>query len=238
MTHRILILGICFLILLGLTILSSEGVPPGMILVPEGWFSLGTNGWDEDEAPQRRVYLKAYYIDKYEVTNREYQRFDPSHKFPAGKEDHPVVNINWFEADAYCRWAGKRLPTEEEWEKAARGTDGRTYPWGEGYSPAICNSKQAGRDDTAPGGTFPNDISPYRVYDLAGNVSEWTLNWYQPYPGGSNHHVDYGKKFRVFRGNSWDEDFDCYGRSAFRNFAPPEGRYPSIGFRCVKDHEN
>lgn len=122
-----------------------------MILIPKGWFVMGSNRWDKDEAPERKVYLKAYYIDKYEVTNREYQRFDPSHKFPPGKEDHPVVNVSWFEADAYCRWAGKRLPAEEEWEKAARGTAGKTYPWGEDYFPGICNSIQSGREDTVPG---------------------------------------------------------------------------------------
>lgn len=215
---------------------SVSPLPGEMALVPEGWFIMGSDRWDNDERPQRKVYLKAFHIDRYEVTNRQYRAFDPSHRFSPGQEDHPVANVSWHEANAYARWAGKRLPTEEEWEKTARGTEGRTYPWGEEYIQGICNTYQTNRWATAPVGFFAGDVSPYGVYDMVGNVMEWTSSLYLPYPGNeSDHNEDFEKGFRVVRGSSWDGDFYCYGRASYRNFAPPEGRYPSLGFRCAKD---
>lgn len=209
----------------------------GMVLVPEGWFVMGSNHWDEDESPEQKVYLKAFYIDRYEVTHAQYRLFEPDHSFSAGEENHPVTMVSWRQAFAYARWAGKRLPLEAEWEKAARGADGRTYPWGEGYVQGICNTYQTNRWATAPVGFFSGDVSPFGVVDLVGNVMEWTASFYHPYPGNDNNErEDYQKGFRVIRGSSWDGDFYCYGRASYRNFAPPEGRYPSVGFRCAKDY--
>lgn len=227
--------------LLGATVCGSasteDRVPQGMVLIPEGWFIMGSNRWDGDEAPERRVYLKAFFIDRYEVTNGRYRRFDPGHRFPPDGEDLPVTDVTWDEALAYARWAGKRLPTEEEWEKSARGTEGRTFPWGEEYGATLCNVRQSLRASPSPGGGFPKDRSPFGVYDLAGNVSEWTASWYQPYPGGASGNDDFGEKFRVIRGSWWDGDFDCTARASYRNFARPDLRSPGIGFRTVKDVE-
>jgi len=219
---------------------AQDVVPQGMVLIPGGWSIMGSNRWDGDEAPEQRVYLKAFFIDRYEVTNGRYRRFDPGHRFPPGGEDLPVTGVTWDEALAYARWAGKRLPTEEEWEKSARGTDGRTFPWGEEYGATICNVRQSLRASPSPGGGFPKDRSPFGVYDLAGNVAEWTASWYQPYPaypGRTIKNDDFGETFRVIRGSWWDGDFDCTARASYRNFARPDLRSPGIGFRTVKDVE-
>lgn len=209
--------------------------PPEMLLIPGGWFLLGNDHWDSDEGPAQRAYLPAYYIARTEVTHRQYRAFDPTHQFPPGEEDHPVANVTWAEADAYARWAGKRLPTEWEWEKAARGPDGRRYPWGDDLEPAWANTGAAGLGGTAPVGSFPRDVGPFGVMDTVGNVAEWTASWYLPYPGGGTTNPDFGESFRVVRGMSWDGDFDCDGRTAFRNFARPDFRHPTIGFRLAQD---
>lgn len=180
--------------------------PPGMTLVPGGDCWIGTNDADcedEDIKPMRRVYVPSYYIDTHEVTNREYQKFDPNHTFPAGKEDLPATNILYDEAVAYAKWAGKRLPTEIEWEKAARGTDGRRYPWGNTWDPsrvAQRDKKTAsgvtekpspklqvvkdgkvcfiGPSRMRPVGSAPSGASPYGCYDMAGNAWEWVQGYY------------------------------------------------------------
>lgn len=217
---------------------AEDRIPQGMVLIPEGWFTMGSNRWDADEAPERQIYLKAFFIDRYEVTNGQYRQFDPRHRFPPGGADLPVIGVTWEEAQAYARWAGKRLPTEEEWEKAARGRDGRTFPWGEAYGASFCNVRQSRRASPALGGSFLKDRSPFDVYDLAGNVTEWTSSWYQPYPGAaSQDNDDFGEKFRVIRGSWWDGDFDCTARASYRNFARPDLRSPGIGFRTVKELE-
>ena len=208
---------------------------PEMILIPAGWFLLGSDQWDGDEGPGQRIYLPAYSIARTEVTNRQYRAFDPAPQFPPGEEDHPVTNVTWAEAEAYARWAGKRLPAEWEWEKAARGTDGRRYPWGDDRRPTWANTNAAGLGGTAPAGSFPRDVSPFGLLDTVGNVAEWTASWYRPYPGGATTNPDFGDRFRVVRGTSWDGDFDCDGRTAFRNFARPDFRHPTIGFRLAQD---
>ncbi|MFO7675684.1 MAG: SUMF1/EgtB/PvdO family nonheme iron enzyme [bacterium] len=191
-----------------------------MVKIPAGTFTMGSTEFD-DEKPVRQVYLDAYYIDKHEVTNRQYRRFCDAtgRSYPQDPDflgkpdylrscpDYPVVNVSWDDAKAYCDWAGKRLPTEAEWEKAARGTDAREYPWGSSAPGSSRNGNFAdesakrrysdwtiitGYDDgyvnTAPVGAFPAGASPYGLLDMAGNVWEWCDDWYDKdyYGRGAN----------------------------------------------------
>lgn len=229
--------------------------PNEMVRVPAGEFIMGTDERLPDEGPQHRVWLEAFDIDKYEVTNLQYHKFNeatrrrsPTHwrnrTFPGGKADHPVTHVSWKDADAYCRWAGKRLPSEAEWEKAARGSDGRTYPWGNEFDIARANTplrwSAIGRfGDTTPVGSFEGGVSPYGAYDMSGNVWEWTASWYQPYPGNNTPSESYGTRYKVLKGGSW---FDCAfyrcGISApvfNRAFFASEVKNESFGFRCARD---
>ncbi len=190
----------------------AEALERSMIYIPAGEFLMGSDSGRDNERPQRLVYLDAYEIDRYEVTNVQYQRFikatgrrPPYYWFasdyPRGQADVPVVGVGWQDADAYCAWVGKRLPTEAEWEKACRGTDGRIYPWGDMWHPDRANvglpfgearsgvwdeawsflqvdEIGAGMPGLRPVGTYPEGASPYGVMDLAGNVSEWVWDWY------------------------------------------------------------
>jgi formylglycine-generating enzyme required for sulfatase activity len=227
---------------------SSDGAE--MLVVPAGPFLMGSLDGDEDEKPPHVVTLPAFYIDKFEVTHEQYDRFItatgrkppidwPDGKMPARLARHPVVNVTFDEATAYAKWAGKRLPTEAEWEKACRGTDGRSYPWG--HSPA---DKKTGtplgdnsKDHTWPVGSFPDDVSPYGVMDMAGNAWEWTDSWYAAYLGNDALEIEYGRKYRVLRGGG---AIDYYGAESTRRCADrarslPYGTYDALGFRCVKD---
>ncbi|MFQ5900365.1 MAG: formylglycine-generating enzyme family protein [Thermodesulfobacteriota bacterium] len=226
-----------------------------MVYIPAGKFIQGSNERHPDEGPTHEVYLDDYYIDKYEVTNIQYKEFvkatghrKPLHwvtgTYPRRKAYHPVVYVDWFDANAYCKWAGKRLPNESEWEKAARGTDGRRFPWGSDFDVNKANSPFLKKGDTMPVGSFEEGRSPYGLYDVVGNVWEWTIDWYEPYSGAKDAETNiyYGKKNKVLRGGSW---FDCslyscgmspltYNRSHFAR----DVRNNSFGFRCVKDAEN
>jgi formylglycine-generating enzyme required for sulfatase activity len=223
-----------------------------MNLVPTGDFVMGSLEGEEDERPPRRVSLPAFYMDKHEVTHEQYARFLaatgrpapvdwPQGRMPAQLTRHPVVNVTFDDAAAYARWAGKRLPTEAEWEKACRGPDGRTYPWGDERAhkktatPLGDNSK----DHTWPVESFPDDISPYGLMDMAGNAWEWTDSWYEAYPGNGQSQMEYGRKYRVIRGGG---AIDYYGASSTRRCADrarslPYGTYDALGFRCVKNAE-
>jgi len=234
-----------------------------MVFIPAGEFLLGSTGKEGrlgysigvDEVPQRTVHLKAYYIDKYEVTNDRYRMFieatdhpspvDVKHGLyswngntpPDGQENFPVTYVSWHEADEFCQWAGKRLPSEEEWEKAARGVDGRQWPWGNDYKGSVCNTKYgSGPQSIIPVGSTPEDRSPYGVYDMCGNVSEWTSSWYLPYPGSSLIRESFGEKYKVTRGGSWVIPAIPYSRSPYRaNTFTTDYQHRGIGFRCVKD---
>ena len=187
---------------------SVEPIPEvsGMVYVPSGEFIMGStyedvrSSADVDEYPQRTVYVEGFYIDVAEVTNIQYKLFLDSTggdspkgwietRYPKGRDGYPVVGVTWHDAAAYARFAAKRLPTEEEWEKAARGTDGRKYPWGESY-----DKKNANRGNRLMRvRRFPGGISPYGLFDMAGNAAEWVDGWYAQYPRDENDPVKIGR---------------------------------------------
>ncbi len=224
--------------------------PAGMVYIPSGEFIMGSNIRWNDESPEHVISLPAYFIDRYEVSNAEYKRFvdatahkPPDHwngpAFPDALARHPVTFVSWHDAAAYCRWAGKRLPSEQEWEKAARGTDGRQYPWGDVFHETRSNNPQKGSKGTEPVGSYENGKSPYGLYDMSGNVWEWVDAWYKPHPGNTVPSEEFGEKYRASKGGSW---FNCLfyncGISApsyNRAFLAAITRNSSLGFRCVKD---
>lgn len=232
------------------------GAAPGpMLRIPAGAFRMGSDDRLADEGPQHTVQLGEYLIDQYEVTNLQYQAFieatgrrAPDHfenrTYPPGKADHPVTFVTWFDARDYCAWAGKRLPTEQEWEKAARGADARIFPWGDEFDIRAANTPvrwaRLGREgDTTPVGAFPAGVSPYGLYDLSGNVWEWTASWYLPHPGNTTRSENFGQIYRVLKGGSWwDCSFYKCGISAptyNRSFFNARVKNASFGFRCAQD---
>ncbi len=229
--------------------------PNEMVLIPAGEFIMGTDDRLPDEGPEHRVNLKAYWIDKYETTNLQYKQFidstqrrSPTHfenrTFPPGKVDHPVTYVTWNDAHDFCNWAGKRLPTDQEWEKAARGTDGQIFPWSNEFDTDKANTPQRWmylkhEGDTTPVGAFKAGVSPYGLYDMSGNVWEWVSSWYLPYPGNHHDTENYGETYKTLKGGSWwDCSFYKCGISAplyNRSFFLPHTKNKSFGFRCAKD---
>jgi len=225
-------------------------VPGEMVLIPAGDFILGTDDSKSVAYPKRTINLPAFWIDKYEVTNSEFLDFSLKTGYqgegakegkdwrifftPATPEKAriPVVYITWNDAQAYCKSLGKRLPTEEEWEKAARGTDGRTYPWGNEWINNRSNTYEAGYTKPQPIGLF-DDVSPFGVHDMLGNVQEWTASWYVTYKGNPKIDPQSGRTLRVVRGlgaNHKAKQGNLWERSAW----PPEALF-NFGCRCAKD---
>jgi len=235
--------------------------PEGMVRIPAGAFTMGADASDGrvgievavDSVPRHTRTLPAYWIDRTEVTNAAYREFvaatgreapaDPRFagyfawkegEFPAGLDNHPVVYVDWTDARNYCAWAGKRLPSEAEWEKAARGTDGRRYPWGNEFSTDRCNTRDAEFGWTVPVGTLDGDMSPYGVMDMCGNVAEWVEDWYRGYPGSDLERASFGETLRGSRGGSWMLPGEVYARVTNRTMAsPPDKKHRSMGFRCA-----
>lgn len=213
--------------------------------VPAGEFVMGAEDYD-DEKPIHHVVLPEFYMAKYPITNAQYKQFvdaenhrTPRHwknsKIPANKDDHPVVWVSWHDAMAFCQWAGVQLPSEAQWEKAARGTDGRVYPWGNELPTAeLCNFWDSRIGDTTPIGDYPKGASPFGCLDMAGNVWEWTSSLYKPYPyvpdDGRENQKDGGR--RTWRGGSFVSD-DLNVGCAYRNFNNPDNSYNNAGFRVM-----
>jgi len=242
-----------------------------MVRVPAGPFIMGSdkkvdrNSY-QPEFPQRKVYVDAFDIDKFEVTNVQFLKFvlatnrNPlidwqydGGNFQETMASHPVMHVSWYDADAYCKWAGKRLPTSAEWEKAARGEDGRIYPWGN--QPAGLSRANFGR--TGLSGPvrdrperlllyppiisvdkYDNGVSPYGVFQMAGNVAEWTADWYDPHyyktaPDRNPKGPETGTQ-KAFRGGGWIDSTPSV-RPAQRNGTDPNTKMNWLGFRCARD---
>jgi serine/threonine-protein kinase len=197
-----------------------------MVTISEGKFIYQDEVDDEDH-----IFLKEYSIMKFLVTNALYKEFDPNHKLRFPKysylEDHPAIGINFYEAVVCSLWLGRRLPTEKEWEKASRGTDGRDYPWGEamGYQNEYANSCDFMIGRTSSVAEFEQGLSPFGCFDMAGNVWEWCVQLY------SKGHTTQ----RVVRGGSW-LNYMVHSKCTYRNTFDPDERYPATGFRCVSTH--
>lgn len=225
-----------------------------LVLIGAGEFTMGHKD-SYDTLPVRRMNLPAFYIDKYEVTNKRYKRFIDAtgykvpwsqesavaayiwdwqkRMYPQGKGDDPVVLVNWEDAKAFCAWAGKSLPTEAQWEKAARGVNGKPYPWGNIWEAKKANTSESGVKQTAPFGSFTDDVSEYGVHDLAGNISEWVEEWFAPYPGNPMTNYEERNKYKILRGGSWDYA-NSIANGYHRQYALPQSQMTAIGFRCVK----
>jgi len=233
-----------------------------MVYIPAGEFIMGSdkskdNLASDDELPQRNVYLDGYWIYKHEVTVAQYRKFcqDTGQQMPSApswgwQDDHPIVRVTWSDAGAYCKWASVELPTEAQWEKAARSTDGRIWPWGNEWDASKCNNIVTGPKKTTPVGSYPAGASPYGLMDMAGNLWEWCADWYdKKYYASAPDRNPPGPASgtrRVLRGGSWGNvnpfyfrfavrsvDLPGNFRSAVRDWNYPDGRSSIRGFRCA-----
>jgi len=243
------------IVVLPTEIMDGNNIP--MVLVPEGGFLMGSDD-QENTSPVYNIYLLGYYIDKYEVTNAMYQpcvgagacqpprsSASATHSDYYGNpefDDYPVINVDWEMAGQFCEWRGARLPTEAEWEKAARGLDARAHPWGEDVSCAFANYADAPAlcvGDTVSVGSYIDTKSPYGTFDMAGNVFEWVSSLYMPYPFNSldGREDPAASGERVLRGGAWTSSLDEV--FTFYRYSMDPSRYAvagnDVGFRCARD---
>lgn len=269
-------MGRLIILFLALVVSGCDAPPPGMVLIPGGSFIMGTDQidseghalslgllkpWYADETPERELSLVDFYIDRYEVVNRDYYIFCQATdhkpprrwggpKYPEGRDNYPVTEVTYFDASAYAEWAGKRLPTEEEWEKAARGNWGHIYPWGNEFDPTAANLSRSNKIKKGhalkPVGNHPGGASPFGVQDMIGNVWEWVWDYYLPYPGSKFDTEDYEKKRIVVRGLSYmgvghfpkeayAQVVELKARASYREKLSPLARKKDVGFRCAKN---
>ena len=247
-----------------------------MVHIPSGHFLFGTNKKDEaaealslgipkpwyaDETPQQKIFLKGFYIDTFEVTNERYKKFvddvgaiPPGNwkdkNYPEGKAKEPVTWVTWFDAANFCQWANKMLPTEKQWERAAKGNGGNEYPWGNEFQPEFANlSKRAGsKNKPVAVGSFPKSATKEGVHDLVGNVWEWVNDDYKPFKGSTYKSEYYDSGYKVLRGHSasdighfpgalYDNAIKMFARSGHRQFANPDEPGPDLGFRCASENK-
>lgn len=269
---------------------------PDMVYIPAGYVEMGSDqkdidramdifrevekkepirNWFDDEVPKHKAWVRAFYMDKYEVTNRDYMKFvrsggyrkkmfwsDKGWKWVGKKKiktpecmkddrfnnpDYPIVCINWYEASAYTKWAGKRLPSEAEWERAAHGDENRLFPWGNDFSsqdgyranyhPGDVTQDKDGYQFTAPVTAFPRGISPFGVFQMAGNVWEWCQDWYgEHYYAKSSPKNPSGPRTgseKIVRGGAWLNSIISI-RTVYRSYVDPKLRYSHIGLRCAR----
>ncbi len=219
--------------------------PEEMAVVEAGWFLLGQPDGPPSSRPQRRVYLAGYAIDRTEVTNAAFGTFLAETGYAAvgwdserarRHPDQPVVGVLFREAQAFCSWAGKRLPTEAEWEKAARGSDGRSYPWGEVWDARRANTLESNLGGVVPVASYPQGASPYGLLDMAGNAAEWVSDYYDPayysYAPDSNPQGPDRVLDHVLRGGSWASD-RAHAQTFYRDASHSVRPNPRVGFRCA-----
>jgi formylglycine-generating enzyme required for sulfatase activity len=217
-----------------------------MVVIPAGWFWMGSDGGRPSNRPLMYIYLDTFAIDRTEVTVGSFGRFldeqqdvgpTLTSEVLTSNPNDPVTGVTWEVANSFCRWMGKRLPTEAEWEKAARGSDGRSYPWGDDWDTRNANTLENGQNHAVPVGSYPHAESPYGVLDMSGNAAEWIADYYDPV------YYDYGPRVNPrgpsevldhsLRGGSWDSSAGqatTYFRNSSHSVLPDE----RVGFRCAR----
>lgn len=247
-----------------------------MVFIPAGHFILGTQEtddaaealsmgipkpWYADETPEKKIFLKGFYIDQYEVTNRRYKKYvddvgaEPppnwkNNNYPEGQDNHPVAWVTWYDAANFCQWAGKTLPSEKQWERTARGTEGKKYPWGNAFDIKFANLAHTTGQKTKlkAVGAFPDGATPEGIHDLVGNVWEWVEDDYSPYPGNTYKSDYYNAGLKVIRGHSasdighfpgatYRSALEKFARSGYRQYANPDEPGQDVGFRCASSEK-